>query len=209
MERINVLYIDDQILNLKAFQASFRRIFKIYTARTAAEAKQILNKHEVEVILSDQRMPEASGVDFFESILETHPNPIRILVTAYSDINSVIDAINKGQVYRYITKPWHDFDLKLTIENAYQLYLLKEQNNKLNLKYQRIFTESSDPILIFDLKGRIIDYNKATLDFVKTNKENNLHHRSFNSLLKDKSSTIYIIQKLQSNDGPYMDTLSG
>lgn len=200
MEKINVLYIDDQILNLKAFQASFRRIFNIYTARTAAEAKQILNKHEIEVILSDQRMPEASGVDFFESILETYPNPIRILVTAYSDINSVIDAINKGQVYRYIAKPWHDFDLKLTIENAYQLYLLKEQNNKLNLKYQRIFTESSDPILTFDLKGRIIDYNKATLDFVKTNKENNLHHRSFNSLLKYKSSTNYIIQKLESND---------
>ncbi len=200
MEKINVLYIDDQILNLKAFQASFRRLFNIYTARTSAEAKQILNQHEIEVILSDQRMPEASGVDFFESILETHPNPIRILVTAYSDINSVIDAINKGQVYRYITKPWHDFDLKLTIENAYQLYLLKEQNNKLNLKYQRIFTESSDPILIFDLKGRIVDYNKATLDFVKTNKENNLHHRSFNSLLKYKSNTNYIIQKLKSND---------
>lgn len=197
MEKINVLYIDDQLLNLKAFQSSFRRIFNIYIAKTPAEGLAILNQHEIEVILSDQRMPEENGVDFFESILTKHPNPIRILVTAYADINSVIDAINKGQVYRYVTKPWHELELKLIIESAYQFYLLKEQNNKLHIKYKRVFNASSDPIILFDLKGRIIDYNNATINFVKTNNDNSLNFRTFNSILKNKADTKHIVSKLE------------
>ena len=198
MEKINVLYVDDQLLNLKAFQSSFRRIFNVYIAKTPAEGLAILDNHEIEVILSDQRMPDETGVDFFESILTKYPNPIRILVTGYSDINVVIDAINKGQVYRYITKPWHELDLKLSIESAYQLYLLKEQNNKLNTKYNKVFNASSDPIILFDLKGRIIDYNKATIRLVKTNSNNNLDFRTFNSILGSKTDTrqiIYILEK--------------
>lgn len=200
MGRINILYIDDEILNLKAFQASFRRMFNIYIAPTAEEGIEILNNHKIEVILSDQRMPERTGVDFFESILNTYPHPVRILLTAYSDINAVIDAINKGQVYRYVTKPWNDFDLKLTIENAYQLYLLKEQNNKLNVKYQKVFAESLDPIILFDLQGRIIDYNSATLDFVKTNSENTLHNKTFKSLLKNKESIKIIVNRIEKDN---------
>ena len=139
MEKIKVLYIDDEVINLQAFKATFRRQFDIYLAKSADEGMEVLKNNPIEVVIADQRMPNKTGVDFFESILDIHPNPIRILLTAYSDINAIIDAINKGQVYRYVTKPWSEYDLKLTIENAYQLYLLKEQNNKLNLNNQILF----------------------------------------------------------------------
>ena len=93
MEKIKVLYIDDEEENLKAFQASFRRIFNIQTCKSGTEGFKILKDHNIEVVIADQKMPTQTGVDFFESILDIHPNPIRILLTAYSDINAVIDAI--------------------------------------------------------------------------------------------------------------------
>ena len=168
MEKIKVLYIDDEQDNLSAFKSSYRRIFDVYLAENAVKGRKILNEHPIEVVIADQRMPGITGVEFFESILEVYPNPIRILLTGYSDIKAVEDAINKGQVYRYVNKPWNEFELKSTIENAYHIYQLREQNNKLINKYQKVFTESSDAIILFDTKGRIIDFNKATIDLFET-----------------------------------------
>ena len=98
---INVLYIDDEPNNINSFKASFRRTFKVFTAESAEEGRKILASEEVHVILSDQRMPKETGIEFFQSILKSHPDPIRILITGYTDINAVIDAINVGQVYNY------------------------------------------------------------------------------------------------------------
>lgn len=172
MTKIKVLYIDDEKDNLLAFKSAYRRIFDVYIAETIQVAKAILNETQIEVVISDQRMPEMTGVEFFESIIDLYPNPIRILLTGYSDIKAVEDAINKGEVYRFINKPWNEFELKLTIENAYQLYHLREQNNKLTNKYQKVFSESSDAVLVFDEKGRIIDFNKAALAMFETIKLN-------------------------------------
>ncbi len=196
MEKIKVLYIDDEIDNLNAFKASFRRQFDIHTATSADEGYKILKSTPIEVVLSDQKMPGKTGIDFFESILDIHPNPIRILLTAYSDINAVINAINKGNVYRYVKKPWNDYDLKLTIENAYQLFHLEEQNNKLNLKYRRVFSGSSDPIILFDVKGRIIDFNKAAVKMFK-NGSQGMNLLSINSIIKDKKIVSQILEKLK------------
>lgn len=168
MEKIKVLYIDDEQDNLSAFKSSYRRIFDVYLAENAVKGRKILNEHQIEVVIADQRMPGITGVEFFESILEVYPNPMRILLTGYSDIKAVEDAINKGQVYRYVNKPWDEFELKSTIENAYHVYQLREQNNKLINKYQKVFTESSDAIILFDTKGRIIDFNKATINLFET-----------------------------------------
>lgn len=205
MERINVLYLDDEASNLKAFKAAYRRIFNVYTALSAEEGYKVLKQFPIEVIIADQRMPDKTGVDFFQSILETYPHPIRILLTAYTDINAVIDAINKGQVYRYVTKPWNDFDLKLTIENAYQLYLLKEQHNKLNAKYHKVFTQATDPIILFDLKGRIIDYNKSAVDFIKSAPEDSLNLKTFSSFFKNKSDIAKVVNKIN-EDGYIKDS---
>src|SRR5690242_4106607 len=131
---INVLYIDDETHNLTSFRASFRRSFNVYTAESAEEARKILDTKEVHVILSDQRMPGMTGIEFFESILTVHPDPIRILITGYTDINSVIDAINRGQVYKYLTKPWNESDIKNFIETAYEVYRLRKDNEELTNK---------------------------------------------------------------------------
>ena len=198
MEKIKVLYIDDEVINLQAFKATFRRQFDIHLAKSAEEGFEILKNNPIEVVIADQRMPNKTGVDFFESIIDVHPNPIRILLTAYSDINAIIDAINRGNVYRYVTKPWSEYDLKLTIENAYQLYLLKEQNNKLNLKYKEIFSSSTDPIILFDTKGRIVDYNKTTLNLIDDNEES-LYFTSFNSILYNKHDGQQLSNLLKEN----------
>lgn len=132
--KINVLYIDDEINNLNAFKASFRRNFNVVVTDSIEEARRILQQNVIHVILSDQRMPHMTGIEFFESILEAHPEPIRILITGYTDINAVIDAINRGQVYKYLTKPWMDDDIRIYIEKAYEVYRLREENSELTTK---------------------------------------------------------------------------
>lgn len=132
---ITVLYIDDEPHNLISFRASFRRDFNVFTAESAEEGKKILDSNrQISVILSDQRMPRTTGIEFFESILEQYPDPIRILITGYTDINAVIDSINRGQVYKYLSKPWNDNDIKNFIEKAYEVYKLRKENKDLTEK---------------------------------------------------------------------------
>lgn len=133
-KNIKVLYIDDELDNLTSFKATFRRNFSIVTAESAEVAGQILDEERVHVILSDQRMPKMTGIEFFEKIQNTHPDPIRILITGYADINAVIDAINRGQVYKYLTKPWNEGDVKIYVEKAYEVYRLRKENIELTEK---------------------------------------------------------------------------
>ncbi len=134
IEKINVLYIDDEVNNLTSFRATFRRNFNITTTESAEEALKILESEDIHVILSDQRMPKITGIEFFESIQDIFPNPIRILMTGYTDINAVIDAINRGQVYKYLTKPWVEDDVKIFVEKAFEVYRLRKDNLDLTNK---------------------------------------------------------------------------
>jgi len=128
---INVLYVDDEVHNLNSFKAGFRRKFNIFTAESAVEGRKVLETELIHVIITDQRMPVTTGIEFLESIIPEFPDPIRILLTGYADINAVIDAINKGQVYKYIQKPWMDEDLRINIEKAYEIYALRKENKEL------------------------------------------------------------------------------
>ncbi len=130
---VKVLYIDDEEHNLQAFKASFRRQYEIYTAISAAEGLKILQNVEIHVIIADQKMPETTGVQFFRSIKNSFPDPIRILLTGYTDIEALADAINHGDVYRYITKPWSDLELHNSIKNAFDAYRSKiDLRNKIS-----------------------------------------------------------------------------
>lgn len=131
---INVLYIDDETNNIISFKAAFRRTFNVYTAESAEEGRKILDTENIHVILSDQRMPKETGIEFFQSILITHPEPMRVLITGYTDINAVIDAINVGQVYKYLTKPWIEQEVKTAILNSYEVFELRRQNKELTQK---------------------------------------------------------------------------
>ncbi|AWW31682.1 response regulator [Echinicola strongylocentroti] len=130
-EKIRILYVDDEENNLQAFKATFRREFKIHLAVSADKGREILDNNDIDIIITDQRMPEETGVEFLESIIAKHAEPIRILLTGYTDIQAVIDAINKGQVYHYLTKPWEEEYVKTVIKNAYEVYSLRKENKKL------------------------------------------------------------------------------
>jgi len=124
---IKVLYLDDEENNLKSFQASFRREYQVFTAQNSEDAFDIVKKERPHVIFSDQRMPVTSGVEFFNAIRQIFPESVRILITGYTDINDIIEAINKGHIYRYITKPWSDSEIRVAIENAYEIYSTRQQ----------------------------------------------------------------------------------
>jgi len=126
-EKIRILYIDDEVNNLNAFKANFRRAYEIYTATNTLEARKTLQSIPLHVIIADQRMPGTTGVEFFSAIKENYPDPIRILLTGYTDVEALIDAINKGQIYRFIRKPWDDYELQNTISNAYEIYTTKKE----------------------------------------------------------------------------------
>ena len=128
---INVLYVDDEVHNLNAFKASFRRLFNVFIAESAVEGRKVLENELIHVIITDQRMPVTTGIEFLESIIPDFPEPIRILLTGYADINAVIDAINRGQVYKYVQKPWMEDDLRINIQKAFEIYSLRKENREL------------------------------------------------------------------------------
>lgn len=127
-KKIRVLYIDDEINNLLAFQASFRRRYTIFTASSGAEGMKVLNQEkDIQVIIADQRMPNSTGVEFFQVVRKAFPHPIRILLTGYTDAESIIDAINKGEIFRYVKKPWNEVELQTAIQNAFELHTTRQQ----------------------------------------------------------------------------------
>jgi signal transduction histidine kinase len=141
-EKIKVLYIDDEPNNLVGFKATFRMDYNVFVAISADEGAEILEKHpDITVILCDQRMPNKTGVQFFEEISLKHVAPVRMLLTGYTDIESVINAINKGHIYRYIPKPWQETDIRSAIEEGYKYYMTNSMLNVRNAELQRAYDE--------------------------------------------------------------------
>ncbi len=129
--RIKILYIDDEENNLNSFKAAFRREYEVTAAISGIAAIEILKTQSFEIIITDQRMPGMTGVEFLSSIIDEHPEPIRMLLTGYADIQAVIDAINKGKIYQYITKPWDEQQMRVIINNAYEIFSLRQENKEL------------------------------------------------------------------------------
>ena len=130
-EKYHILYVDDEQDNLIAFKAVFRRHYNIHLALNGEEALELLEKSPVDLVISDQRMPKMTGVELLEKVRNSHPEVIRMVLTGYSDVQAIIDAINKGQVYHYITKPWDVNELKVIMNNALETAKLKKQNQAL------------------------------------------------------------------------------
>jgi response regulator RpfG family c-di-GMP phosphodiesterase len=141
-QKITILYVDDEANNLVSFKAVFRIKYNVLTAISGEEAIKILRNNAINIIITDQRMPNMTGVEFLESILEEYPDPIRILLTGYADMNAVIDAVNKGKIFHYLTKPWNEEELDITINRAYDIYKSrmdeKEMTSKLSLSNEQL-----------------------------------------------------------------------
>jgi response regulator RpfG family c-di-GMP phosphodiesterase len=133
--KISILYVDDEENNLISFKANFRMKYSVFTAISGDEAMKIIKDKHIDIIITDQRMPNMTGVEFLEKVLETDPDPMRILLTGYADMSAVVDAVNKGKIFHYLSKPWNEEELDMTIVRAYEVYQekikIKEMNEKL------------------------------------------------------------------------------
>lgn len=126
-----ILYVDDELFNLTTFTAALRRHYKILTASSAREAIELLGANTVALIITDQRMPEMTGVQFLEAVIPEYPEPVRMILTGYSDIDAITNAINTGSVLRYITKPWNEPELRQIIDMGIKIHQLEKNSNKL------------------------------------------------------------------------------
>lgn len=133
-QKIHVLYVDDEENNLIAFKASFRRDFTIFTAISAAVAKEILAQNDIHILITDQRMPGITDSELLAQAVKDYPDQIRILLTGFSDMEALKDAINLGQIYCYLQKPWNDDELKVTILKAFEIYREKCEKEELTGK---------------------------------------------------------------------------
>lgn len=143
MTKHTILCVDDEIDNVDALERLFRRKFTVLKATSGQQALDILDKHPdpISLIITDQRMPEMTGVELLEKSIESHPETVRILLTGYTDLESVILAVNKGQIFRYITKPWDPVDLGNTVDHAITQFSLKQELQTKNLELSAALNE--------------------------------------------------------------------
>jgi len=141
-EKLKVLYIDDERDNLIGFKATFRSEYRILLAENMVQATEHLEMNpDLRVIICDQRMPGKTGVEFFEEIRTRFPLPVRILITGFADIEAVISAINRGNIFRYIRKPWIAEDIISAIDEGSKFYIATSMLSIKNQELQQAYTE--------------------------------------------------------------------
>ena len=123
----NILYVDDEESNLRIFRMAFKRHYNVYTTTDIEEAVRILDDNNIHLIMTDQKMPEMNGTELLERILPAHPDIIRIILTGFSDIEAIVQAVNKCGIYKYITKPYESGEMKMTLDKALETYELKNE----------------------------------------------------------------------------------
>lgn len=137
--KLKLMVVDDEPDNLDLLYRTFRREFKVYKADSALTAIDILEAEgEMALIISDQRMPEMNGTEFLGKTFEKFPDTVRILLTGYTDVEDLVEAINSGKVFKYITKPWNPEELKVVVQQASETYkVVKQRTNALTLALRR------------------------------------------------------------------------
>lgn len=142
-EKIKILYLDDEPHSLNSFKAILRGTYEVFTATNEWNAFEILNEHlDIRIVFSDQSMPKQSGIDFFEQLSVLYPLPVRILVTGYTGVEqNIIDAINRGNIFRYLKKPWKLERLQRIIAEANKHYLTTSLLTQRNAELQQAYNE--------------------------------------------------------------------
>ena len=140
-----ILIVDDEPVNLRTLSRLLRANYDVVTAESGDEALKLLQQHNVALLISDQRMPGMTGIELMKSTVALRPQMVKILLTGYTDVDALIESINCGLVYRYLTKPWNNDDLKLTIVRALEHYeaakakhLLEMENARLRIRLSQI-----------------------------------------------------------------------
>ena len=153
-EKISVIYLDDEEHNLTAFKATFRYIFDVIVTTSAIEAMKLIDDNDIHIVISDQRMPEVTGVEFLKSVVEKYPHTKRILLTGYSDQSDTVDAINIGKISKFISKPWEENNLSTVIQDLYKQYLEEKEIAEKAEKLEKVSKERD----LFKLESNQIEF---------------------------------------------------
>jgi two-component system sensor histidine kinase/response regulator len=129
--KYTILAVDDEKLNLESIQRTFRKEYNLFITTSPQEALKIFRDQKIDLIIADQRMPEMTGTELLLLMKNISPNPIRIVLSAYTEREDLIDAINRGSVYRYITKPWEPDELRVSVKKALEHYQAMEDRRLL------------------------------------------------------------------------------
>ncbi len=164
MKEFNILAVDDEVYNLQAIERSLRAmegyVFNYYSSTNPVEALQEVKTRDIHLLITDQRMPSMTGIELLQEVLKYSPHTIRIILTAFTDTGEVLDAINLGHVYRYITKPWDTKDFTVIIRQALDYYTLTIENEllsrELQLKNQELQRGYESLKKLDDLKNRFM-----------------------------------------------------
>ncbi len=132
----NVLYVDDLQTNLILFQATFEHDYHIILAESAAKALEIMKEVEIQVLVTDQRMPDMTGTELLEIVSREYPEVRRFLLTAFTDFETVVEAVNKGHIHGYINKPLQAEEVRLSINNSLEMYYLRKRNNEMMIELE-------------------------------------------------------------------------
>jgi len=133
-----IMIVDDEPANLRVLERLFRPDYQVVTAPSGAEALALLEQHDVALLVSDQRMPAMTGIELMTKTVAIRPHMVKILLTGYTDVGSLIEALNSGLVYRYLTKPWNNDDLRLTVSRALEHYEMMKAKHQLGMENQRL-----------------------------------------------------------------------
>jgi len=214
----SILYIDDEKINLDSFSFIFNKEYDIYTALSTFEGYQILQENEICLVITDQKMPNETGLDFIERIKGEFPDIIYIVVTGYADADLILDAFNNKGIYRFVTKPWDSNDMKQAIANAIEKYKLSVKNKELldalkktnkqlseqnkslllltnslkesELKFKNLFFKSFESICILDLAGNFVEANSTFCKTADVSKDE-IIGASFYSLIEEGHKIMF------------------
>jgi DNA-binding NtrC family response regulator len=139
MKSCKILVVDDEPVNLRTLERLFRADYDVLTASSGSEAVELLHRHDdVALLITDQRMPEMTGIELLKKSVLLRPRMVRMILTGYTDVDALVEAINCGQVYRYITKPWSNAELLLTVKRALEHYETNEKRYESDLANERL-----------------------------------------------------------------------
>jgi DNA-binding NtrC family response regulator len=133
-----IMIVDDEPANLRTLERLFRPDYQVVTAPSGAEALALLEQHDVALMISDQRMPAMTGIELMMKTVAIRPQMVKILLTGYTDVGALIEALNSGLVYRYLTKPWNNDDLRTTVSRALEHYEITKSRHILGMENQRL-----------------------------------------------------------------------
>lgn len=133
-----IMIVDDEPANLRLLERLFRQDYKVITAASGEEALELLAQHDTALLITDQRMPNMSGLELLKQTAELRPHMVRMILTGYTDVGTLVEALNSGLVYQYLTKPWSNEELRLTVTRALEHYEAVRMRHELEMRNSRL-----------------------------------------------------------------------